>query len=449
MGRGWWFDDHGVDAIVLSWPRRRVGRGRSTRPRRSRRRSGTWLGIPRTAAAADAAARGVTPARHLLPRFKWCPEVRCITRWAIPRLWSGSFNGPFHLWIRRLDSVVPQPLRSTEGDRDGSVQGPFWFPDGRNIGFFDEASGKLKKVDVQSGAVQELADMPGNQMGGTVNAAGVILFSTIGTKGVQRLPGGGGAAVPATVLDSAQEEVAHLWPRFLPDGRHFLDLSQTLQRDRWAVYVASVDSPERKAILRSEFMAEFAPPNHLLFTRSNALFAQTFDLDRLELTGEPVLVAQPILGTAAGRAGVSVSENGVLVRTGSAGFAGRTLMWVDREGREEPVPVPPRQYQFPRLSPDGTRAAVSTLDEEQDLWAWDLRRATLTRLTFEPGLDSTPLWTPDGRRLVFASARAGGASSLYVQAADGTGSAIRLTEGDTVVLPPASRPTGRGSCFMD
>jgi serine/threonine-protein kinase len=177
-------------------------------------------------------------------------------------------------------------------------------------------------------------------------------------------------------------------------------------------------------------MAEFAPPNHLLFTRSNALFAQTFDLDRLELTGEPVLVAQPILGTAAGRAGVSVSENGVLVRTGSAGFAGRTLVWVDREGREEPVPVPRRQYQFPRLSPDGTRAAVSTLDEEQDLWAWDLRRATLTRLTFEPGVDSTPLWTPDGRRLVFASARAGGASSLYVQAADGTGSAIRLTEGE-------------------
>jgi len=177
-------------------------------------------------------------------------------------------------------------------------------------------------------------------------------------------------------------------------------------------------------------MAEFAPPNHLLFVRGNALFAQTLDLHRLELTGEPVLVAQPILGTAAGRAGVSVSENGVLVHTGSVGVAGRTLVWVDREGREEPLPVPPRQYQFPRLSPDGMRAAVSALDEEQDLWVWDLRRATLTRLTFEPGVDSTPLWTPDGRRLVFASARAGGASSLYVQAADGTGSAIRLTEGE-------------------
>jgi serine/threonine-protein kinase len=196
------------------------------------------------------------------------------------------------------------------------------------------------------------------------------------------------------------------------------------------VYAASIDSAERKAILQSEFMAEFAPPNHLLFVRGDALFSQTLDLDRLELTGEPVLVAQPMLGTAAGRAGVSVSENGVLVRTGSAGGALRTLVWVDREGREEPLPAPPREYQYPRLSPDGTRVAVSTLDEEQDLWVWDLRRTTLTRLTFEPGGDSLPLWTPDGSRLVFASARAGGVSNLYVQAADGTGSAIRLTEGE-------------------
>jgi len=155
------------------------------------------------------------------------------------------------------------------------VQGPFWFPDGRSVGFFDEAAGKLTKVDTQSGAVQELADMPGNQMGGTVNAAGVILFSTIATKGVQRLPGSGGAAVPVTVLDPAQEELAHLRPRFLPDGRHFLYLSQSRQRDRWAVYAASIDSAERKAVLRSEFMAEFAPPNHLLFVRGDALFAQT------------------------------------------------------------------------------------------------------------------------------------------------------------------------------
>ena len=250
------------------------------------------------------------PGANGVPRFAVSPDGRSLAYEA------GPPNGPFHLWIRRLDSLVPQPLRSTEGDRDGEVQGPFWFPDGRTVGFFDEAAGKLKKVDIQSGAVQELADMPGNQMGGTVNAAGAILYSTIGTKGVQRMTGGGGAAVPVTVLDSAQEELAHLWPRFLPDGRHFLYLSQTRQRDRWAVYVASTDSAERKGVLRSGFMAEFALPNHLLFVQGDALFAQTFDLERLELTGEPVLVAQPILGTQAGRAGVSVSENGVLVHTG-------------------------------------------------------------------------------------------------------------------------------------
>jgi Tol biopolymer transport system component len=362
------------------------------------------------------------PGANSVPRFAVSPDGRSLAYAA------GPPNGPFHLWVRRLSSLAPQPLRSTEADRDGAVQGPFWFPDGRSIGFFDEVAGQLKKVDVQSGAVQVLADMPGNQMGGTVNAAGVILYSTISTKGVQRVPASGGESAPLTALDPARDEVAHLWPRFLPDGRRFLYLSQSRQRDQWAVYAASIDSAERKEVLRTGFMAEFAPPNHLLFVRGDALFAQTLDLGRLELTGEPVLVAQSILGTVAGRPGVSVSENGVLVHTGSGAVAGRTLVWVDREGREEPLPVPPREYLYPRLSPDGTRVAVSASDEERDIWLWDLQRSTLTRLTFEPGVDASPLWTPDGRGLVFSSNRDGGPSNLYVQSADGTGSALRLTE---------------------
>lgn len=110
--------------------------------------------------------------------------------------------------------------------------------------------------------------------------------------------------------------------------------------------------------------------------------------------------------------------------------------------------MPPREYQHPRLSPDGTRVAVAATDEEQDLWAWDVQRATLTRLTFEPGGDTAPLWTPDGRRLVFASVRAGGASNLYVQAADGTGSAITLTEGDYSTLATGISADGARVVFQ-
>ncbi len=255
--------------------------------------------------------------------------------------------------------------------------------------------------------------------------------------------------MPVTTLDSTREEVAHLWPRFLPDGRHFLYLSQTRQRDRWAVYAASIDSAERKLILQTEFMAEFAPPDRLLFLRGDTLFAQTLDLGRLELSGEPVLVAQPVTGTAAGRVGVSVSNTGVLVHSGRAGAGSRTLVWVDRHGREEPIPVPPRMYLSPRLSPDGTRIVVSTNDEEYDLWVWDLRAATLARMTFEPGGDSNPLWTPDGRRLVFSSAQAGGAANLYIQAASGTQAATRLTNSVNSQTPSAITSNGTQVVFFE
>ncbi len=116
------------------------------------------------------------PGANGIPRFAVSPDGRALIYQA------GPLSGPFHLWIRRLDSLVEQPLRSTEGDRESDIQGPFWFPDGRFIGFFDESEGTLKKVDVQSGAVQTLATMPGNQMAGTANPSGVILFSTVGTR---------------------------------------------------------------------------------------------------------------------------------------------------------------------------------------------------------------------------------------------------------------------------
>src|SRR5262249_26507692 len=114
----------------------------------------------------------------------------------------------------------------------------------------------------------------------------------------------------------------------------------------------------------------------------------------------------------------------------------RTLVWVDREGRETPIPAPPRAYATPRLSPDGTRVAVHAADQEQDIWVWDFARATLTRLTFEPSTDLNPTWMPDGRRLIFSSNRdagaRGGIQTLYMQSADGTGTVTRLSDGVSV-----------------
>ncbi len=164
--------------------------------------------------------------------------------------------------------------------------------------------------------------------------------------------------------------------------------------------------------------------------------------------------------TVYGAGDYAVAADGTLVYVDAPGttsgfFWDRTLVWVDRAAREEPLAAPPRAYVQPRLSPDGTRIAVYIQDQEQDAWMWDLRRAMLTRLTFTPGIDWFPLWTPDGKRLVFSSSGEGGSIGLFWMPADGTGKPERLTNGNlqlatglspdgTHVLFYQNTPTARG-----
>jgi serine/threonine-protein kinase len=128
--------------------------------------------------------------------------------------------------------------------------------------------------------------------------------------------------------------------------------------------------------------------------------------------------------------------------------ADHTLVWVDRQGREQPIKAPPRAYTYPRISPDGTKVAVYIFDQENDIWIWDLTRETLTRLTFDSRLDRMPLWTPDGRRIVFSSQRGGG-DNLFWQAADGTGPVERLTESPNAQFPTSFSPDGTRLVFRD
>ena len=171
-----------------------------------------------------------------------------------------------------------------------------------------------------------------------------------------------------------------------------------------------------------------------------------FDLARLETHGTPVPVVPDVVTTRFGGVDAVVAGDGTLayVSGGVADLgAPRTLVWVDRQGRETPIPAPPRAYVFPRLSPDGTRIAVYAQDQEPDIWLWDLDRTKLTQATFDPGFDTFPVWTPDGRRLIFTSDRAG-ARNLFWQAADGTGAVERLTESPNQQAPAAVSPDGHG-----
>ena len=193
--------------------------------------------------------------------------------------------------------------------------------------------------------------------------------------------------------------------------------------------VHSLATGNRKVLLQGGSDARYVSPRHLVYASGNVLFAVPFDLGRLEVTGAPVSVVEgvaralnPTTNTAT--AHYAVSEGGTLVYLRpetELGLDVRTLVWVDRQGREELLAAPARPYVYPRISPDGTRVALDIRDQGQDIWIWDVRRQTMTRMTLDPALDAVPVWTPDGRRLVWSSQRGGGLLNLYWQAADGTG----------------------------
>ena len=183
---------------------------------------------------------------------------------------------------------------------------------------------------------------------------------------------------------------------------------------------------------------------------AGTLRAVPFDLARLETRGTPVPVVPAVVTTPFGAVDAVVARDGTLAyASGSvAGTSSRTLVWVDRQGRERPIPAPPRAYVLPRLSPEGTRVAVNAVDQENDVWVWDLGRTTLTRATFDPGIDAYQVWTPDGRRMIFSSERAG-ARNLFWQAADGTDAVERLSESPNHQNATAVSPDGRLLIFTE
>jgi len=182
---------------------------------------------------------------------------------------------------------------------------------------------------------------------------------------------------------------------------------------------------------------------YIVYAADGTLRAVRFDPVRRQVLGDPVTVVEPVMTMGSGAAQFTISEQGTLVYVTGSGEIGtsRSLVWLTRQGREEPLKVPTRAYTHPRLSPDGTRIALDVFDQEQDIWIWDVRRESLTRFTFDPGLDIYPTWTPDSRRIIFSSRR-GGQPNLYWQTSDGAGKVDALTSAEIVQNPFAVTPDG-------
>ena len=208
---------------------------------------------------------------------------------------------------------------------------------------------------------------------------------------------------------------------------------------------------EQKVLVHGGTHAHYVAPGYLVYLAAGTLRAIPFDASRLETRGAAAPVLPRLVTTTGGGGDFAVATDGTLVYVDAPGtLVGneRTLVWVDRTGKEAIVAAPPRTYTQPRLSPDGTRIALHSLDQERDLWIWDLRRATLTRLTIDPAQDWFPVWTPDSRRIVFSSTR-GGPLNLWWQLADGTGAAERLTTSRNDQFATGTTPDGTAVVFNE
>ena len=355
-------------------------------------------------------------------------------------------NNGTQLFVRALDALEPAAVFK------GAPRGPFVSPDGRWIGFVDNNS-TLKKVAVTGGPAVTLATLDGNVLGATWGPDDTIIFGTfLSATGLRRVAAAGGPVTVLTRPDRAQGESGHHWPELLPGGRAvlFTITAVTGGLDAAQVAVLDLQAGTRKVLVRGGSHAHYVPSGHLVYAAAGTLRAVAFDLATLETRGTPVPVVPDVVTTVAGGVDAAVAGDSTLVYAsgGVAAFgAPRTLVWVDRQGHETPIPAPPRPYVFPRLSPDGTRIAVYVQDQ-MNILLWDLGRTTLTPAVFDPSVAIFPVWTPDGRRLIFSSDRAG-ARNVFWQAADGTGAVERLSESPNQQVPVSVSSDGRRLILTD
>jgi serine/threonine protein kinase/Tol biopolymer transport system component len=341
------------------------------------------------------------------------------------------------LFVRALDQLAPAPLADV-----GAPGNPVFSPNGQSVTFFD-GSTALKRVSVTGGASVAVTSIIGFGRGASWGPDDAIIFATVDTQsGLLRVPAAGGDPEVLTTPDSAQGEVDHFWPELLPGGQAVLfTITSPRGIDQAQVAVLDLRTKARKVLVRGGTNAQYVAPGYLLYGAAGTLRAVPFDLRRLAVVGSPVSVLEGVATTPQGAMNFSVAADGTLIYVpGGPAGARRTMVWVDRRGGEEATGTPARAYLHPRLSPDGTKVAVDLEDQDQDIWIWNLERQTLTRFTFNSGVDIHPTWTPDGNRLVFAS-QLHGPNNLYWQAMDG--SAIeRLTESRNTQFPYNFTPNG-------
>jgi len=332
------------------------------------------------------------------------------------------------LHVRRLADLEAALLPATAGARS-----PAFSSDGTLIAYREARanSSRLVRIGVAGGASVAVADVVNDGLSLRWQRDGSIVFDNRDV-GLLTVPGTGGT--PRSLVESRDREVL-FGGTLLPDGDSVLFTSAATVGSDWddaRIVVQSLATGERTVLVERGTDARYVPTGHLLYAVGDTLFGVAFDVETLTVRGGAVPLVPELLRGARSDQGAAanydVGADGTLVYlTGRAEGAARTLVWVDRAGREEPIGAPPRAYIYAALSPDSNRLALDIRDQENDIWIFDLAREALQRLTFEPGLNRYPVWAPDGRRVAFSGRFGGASEQIYWQAWDGTGSPEALT----------------------
>jgi len=321
--------------------------------------------------------------------------------------------------VRSMDQVQLQPVHGLEGVV-GSI---ILSPDGEWVAFND-SKGSLKRMRLAGGPPATIAEtgiQAGGWQGASWGSAGTIVFSTSANRTLMEVPESGGTPKPRT---KAGEADYHQHPHFLPDGRSLLFVVRRSGRPGQIAYLPAGATDH--VVLLEGTDPRYVSSGHLLFTREAAVWAVGFDADAGRTIGDPAPVLEGVSITGSSVARAAVSADGTLAYVAGRSGAFRTVVRFDRQGHEEALPgLSPNSYGVIRVSPDGTRLAFDAGGTQSDVWTYDFARGATVRVTTDGSIDRSPLWIPDGSRLIFSSDR-DGQSNLYVQNADGTGAAERL-----------------------
>jgi serine/threonine-protein kinase len=419
---------------------------------------GTWLrSLPWAVAALLAVALGGLSWLHFRPAEPKIPLRLSVNLPSTVRLYSAESGlalspngtrlvitvdrgGTSQLYLRELGKAEAVPLPGTE---DGF--NPFFSPDGEWVGYTDSGGARLMKVSVGGGSPIVVCD--GVKWGsGSWGLDDLIIYTKEYSSGLWRVPASGGTPEMLTTPDSSQGELGHWWPQILPGGREVLYTSYRSPVDEARIVVHSLEKREQKVLAEGAIFGRYVPTGYLLYARGTTVFATPFDAEKLEATGPPVPVLDDVAHSPAmGWSPFSIAWNGTLAFVSdSVLFPPQNLMWVGPDGTEQAVALAPQHYLHPRLSPDGRRLALSV---SEDVWLCELSRGSSTRLTSEKTSENFPVWTADGKRVIYRKEQP--QYDLYWRSADGSGPEELLYSTPYDKQPSDVSPDGKALVFHE